>query len=213
MKSFLRSLALSLVVLLFVTACATSPTLPASKAPAYQSAYSILDRSIGSHNLETLSIAPQRKVVTINFDRPSNEIFTQLLTRVDLYDDQIEAVSFDHSASANRGGFGVGSVRICTFSDGKKLFEPLVVYEPNQFYGYTTDVERSTKKLPIKDVLLFYSFEDKSNGSSLVTVRAHYNVKIAILSPVVSVAFGRVLIKTFATAAETFGGRLVDPEA
>lgn len=210
MKKFLQTLLASLAILSFATACSSTPTISASNSTMYQSAYSVSDTSIGSYDLKTLTKAQQRKVVRVSFDNQTNDIFTQLLTQVDLYDEEIEEVNFDHSASEIPGKFGVGSVRICIFRDGKKLYEPIVVYEHNKFYAYTTDQERSSKSLPIKDVLLFYSFEEKTNGSSLVTVRAHYNVKYALLSPIINVAFGRVLNKTFSSAAKVFSGHLVN---
>lgn len=196
-----------------VTGCVSSPDTRQSDSSLYASSYSIKDRRVGSYDLNAITDAPQRKVVMIHFDRPANEVFKPLLTEVYRYDDTIADVSFDHSGSETPGKFGVGSVRICTFKSGKTLYEPLLVYEENAFYAYTVDKERSTRSLPIKDVVLFYSFEDKPENTSLVTVRAHYDPANPLISPIINAAFGSALNSTFQSAAEAFDGKLVRPEA
>lgn len=195
-----------------VTGCASSPDIRQSDSPLYASSYSINDRRIGSYDLNLIADAPQRKVVLVHFDRPASDIFMPLLTEVDRYDDTIADVSFDHSGSETPGQFGVGTIRICTFKSGKTLYEPLIVYEENAFYAYTVDQERSTRSLPIKDVVLFYSFENQPENTSLVTVRAHYNAPNPLMSPIINAAFGGALNATFQSAAEVFRGRLVRPE-
>ncbi|MEM6486089.1 MAG: hypothetical protein AAF662_14035 [Pseudomonadota bacterium] len=144
-----------------------------------------------------------------HFKKPVSDIFFSLLTEVDRYDETIVDVSFDHSRSSNPGTFGVGSVRICTFDSGKKLYEPLVVFEPNKFYAYSVDTELSTRTLPIRDVLLFYSFEGRPQDTTLLTVRAHFNPPNPIVSPIIKVAFGRALTSTFQSASDVFDGVLV----
>lgn len=205
--------AAALAVVITVSACASSPSIRQSDSPLYQSAYSVKDRQVGDYDLAAIATAPQRKVVMIHFDRPADEIFMPLLAQVDQYDDTIVDVSFDHSNSSNPGTFGVGSVRICTFDSGKKLYEPLLVFDEGRYYAYTVDKERSTRSLPIKDVVLFYSFEDRPQDTSLVTVRAHYNPPNPFVSPAINIAFGGALTGTFESAAEVFGGRLIKPEA
>ncbi|MEL6371653.1 MAG: hypothetical protein AAFY84_01795 [Pseudomonadota bacterium] len=212
MRSSLLSAA-AVATVLAVSGCASGPNVRQSDSPLYQSAYSVEDRLVATYNLNAIAEAPQRKVVMIHFDRPADDIFMPLLTEVDRYDETITDVSFDHSNSSNPGTFGVGSVRICTFESGKQLFEPLLVFEPGRFYAYTVDKERSTRSLPIKDIVLFYSFEDRLENSSLVTVRAHYNPPNPLVSPAINLAFGRALTGTFESAADTFGGRLIKPDA
>ncbi|GAB5521445.1 MAG: hypothetical protein RhofKO_36960 [Rhodothermales bacterium] len=192
-------------------ACSSTSMVPQQESPEYVSAYTIDDRSIGTYDLDRLTTSPQRMMVMMHFDQPADEIFPLLLERVDAYDDSIVEVTFDNTASSNGEAIGVGSARVCVFDNGKQLVEPLLVYEPHRFYAYTVNPERSTFNLPIRDVLMFYSFEERPGGGTLVTVRAHYTPKSAIASPVVRSVFNRNVTKTFARATEAFGGRMIDP--
>ncbi|MEM6647689.1 MAG: SRPBCC family protein [Bacteroidota bacterium] len=179
-------------------------------SPNYASAFEDDARILDRYDLDTLTDSPQRTSVMIHFDHPPKEVFEYLLAEVDQYDDSIVEVTFDNSTSAEPGSRSVGSARLCTFDNGKVLVEPLLVYEPHRFYAYTVDPERSTFRLPIRDVLMFYSFEETAKGT-LVTVRAHYTAKSRIASPIVGSVFNRTVRKTFARAAERFGGTLIDP--
>lgn len=199
------------ILFFLVAGCASAPSVNQSDDPLYRSQHQYSDTVIGGYNLADLTESPQRNVVMVHFDRPAASIFMPLLTEVNRYDDTITDVSFDHSKSSNPGTFGVGSVRICTFASGKKLVEPLLVYEENRFYAYTVDREQSTRSLPIKDVVLFYSFEDRPGNTSLVTVRAHYKAGNLFLAPLVGTAFGGAINKTFDSAAKEFGGRRINP--
>ncbi|MEM8970595.1 MAG: hypothetical protein AAGD43_00835 [Pseudomonadota bacterium] len=162
---------------------------------------------VGQHRVADLTPAPERKVVVLEFDRTVEQIFQPLLAQVELYSDDVVRVDFDHTNSSNPGTFGVGSVRICTFKDGTKLVEPIVAYEENRFYAYTTDAKNSTLSLPVKDVLLFYSFQNLGTAKTRVTVRAHYTATNWWMSPIVGFAFNRNINSTFASAAKVFGGR------
>ena len=193
-------------------ACVSVPMQPASDDPAYRSRYAASAEVVAGRDLAQLTSSALREVTTISFDRSAGDIFYPLLTEVDRYDDAIAAVTFDHSRSVNPGTFGVGSVRICTFTSGKALYEPLVIFEEGRVYAYTVDEARSTRGLPVSDVLLFYTFEDTAPGKSLVTVRAHFTPSPRLAGPIIQYAFGRTITATFARAAEVFGGRLVDAE-
>ena len=202
-----------LALALTLTGCASPGTFVSqSESPSYASAYRTDARVVGDYDLDAMSDAPLRKTVRMHFDRPQEDTFTYLLTEVDLYDDSIVEVTFDHSESETPGEFGVGSARICTFDDGKTLYEPILVYEPYEYYAYTTDPERSTMSIPVRDVVMFYQFEGQRDGTTLATVRAHYTPTIWIASPVIRSVFNRTVVKTFATATDRFGGRLIDPE-
>ena len=204
---------LSLAAVVALSACGSVSMVPQSASPAYTSAYAVDDRAIGSHDLDVLTRSKQRGAFMMHFDRPADEVFEFLLTRVDEYSESVVAVAFDHSSSTTPGSFGVGSVRICTFDNGKVLREPLTVYEPHRYYAYTVDSENSTFSIPLRDVLLFYSFEERGTDGTLVTVRAHHTPKIWLATPVITGAFNRDVAKTFAGAVEAFGGTLVQPDA
>lgn len=211
MHSEIRSVFLLLLLSLF-TGCTSAKFVNQSEDVSYESAYALDDRKLGPYDLDAVSTAPQRKVVMVHFKKPVSEVFFPLLTEVDRYDETIVDVSFDHSRSSNPGTFGVGSVRICTFDSGKVLYEPLVVFENNKFYAYSVDTDRSTRSLPIRDVVLFYSFEDRPQNSTLLTVRAHFNPPNPIVSPLINLAFGRALTNTFQAASDVFDGVLVRAE-
>lgn len=196
---------------LLIAGCSSVASVPQADSPRYASAFAYEDRTVGSYDLDALTSSPQRTVVMMHFDRPASEVFDFLLAEVDQYDDSIVEVAFDNAASETPGSRGVGSARLCTFDNGKVLVEPLLVYEPHRFYAYTVDAERSTFGLPIRDVLMFYSFEERPEGSTLVTVRAHYTPSSGLASPVVKTVFNRTVRKTFATAAKRLDGVLIDP--
>ena len=199
---------------LVAAGCGSSPALiQQSENPDYTSAYSPDDRVVGPYDLDAIAEAPQRKVVMMHFDRPVDDVFEFLLTAVDDYDESIVEVTFDHSQSETPGQFGVGTRRTCVFDNGKILVEPLLVYEEDRFYAYTVDAEASTFSIPLRDIVMFYSFEERGPQSTLVTVRAHYTPKIWIASPIISSVFKRTVDKTFASATAAFDGRLIDPDA
>ena len=211
MIRFLLVLGLSVLI-----GCSSPARVAQGDSPAYASAYPTDARVVGDHDLDALASAPLRTAVRVHFDHPPEHAFRYLLTEVDLYDDSIVEVTFDHSGSETPGEFGVGSVRTCVFENGKALVEPIVVYQPYAYYAYTVDPERSTFSVPVRDVLLFYQFEGRPSadgrpdGSALVTVRAHYTPSVGVASPVIRGVFNRTIAKTFATAADRFSGRLID---
>ena len=207
-----RTILAASALALTLAACASAPTQKASADPVYQSRYANEDEVVAGYDLGGLTPSKMRKLTAVGFDRPAADVFYPLLTRVDLYDDTVVTVTFDHSRSEHPGSFGVGSVRICTFTSGKTLYEPLVAFEEGRVYAYTVDEERSTRGMPVDDVLLFYTFEDTAPGKSLVTVRAHFSPKPRIATPMIEYAFGRSIDGAFARAAEVFGGRLVDAD-
>ncbi|MEM6782441.1 MAG: SRPBCC family protein [Bacteroidota bacterium] len=196
---------------LLIAGCSSVASVPQADSPRYASAFAYDARTVGGHDLDALTSSPQRAVVMLHVDRPASEVFDFLLAEVDQYDDDIVEVAFDNTGSATPGSRGVGSARLCTFDNGKVLVEPLLVYEPHRFYAYTVDAERSTFGVPIRDVLLFYSFEEPLEGGTLVTVRAHYTPSSFLTGPVVKPVFNRAIRRAFATAADRLGGVLVDP--
>lgn len=199
----------ALGALLLLCACASPASNPGGP-DTIQSAFNLDDPIVDGVDIGRLTDAPLRKAVVMQFDRPVNEVFDFLLRDVDVYSDDIMAVSFDNTGSAVPGEVALGSARICTMNNGKTLVEPLVAYAEDRHYAYTTDAERSTLDLPVEDVLLFYTFEEKGTESTLVTVRAHYTPGVFLpMRPVVNALFKRNIDKTFAGAIETLGGRLV----
>ncbi len=208
-----KNLTLFFVGLFLVAGCNTPmPKIKEGGRAAYTSSYSHFSPIVGSYDISQLTKAPLRKIVMMHFDQPVDEVFHTLLTKVDLYSEGVIAVDFEHTNSANTNAFGVGSVRICTFDDKERLFEPLKVYEEHKFYAYTTDASRSSKNIPVEDVLLFYIFEEKGPNQTLVTVRAYYNPNIFGLGAVVQYAFNRTIHSTFDTATKKFNGRMIHPD-
>ena len=157
--------------------------------------------------------ATLRRIVMMEFDAPPAEVFPQLLTRVDLYDSNIDEMRFDHSQSVSRGEFGVGSRRICVFADGRELVEPLLVYDPHHAYGYTVDTEASTMSLPVSEIVLLYDFSKSEAGGTDLTVRAFFDPRVPGTGPVIEPVLTGTLRRTFQTAVEQFGGRYLGDSA
>ncbi len=156
--------------------------------------------------------ATLRRIVRVEFDAPPEEIFPQLLNRVDLYEPSIVQVRFDHAQSLTPGKIGVGSRRICVFADGRELVEPLIVYAPPRAYGYTVDHEASTMSLPVSEIVLLYDFANSGSGGTFLEVRAYFDPRIPGTGPVIEPVLTGTLRRTFQTAAWTFGGRYVGDE-
>ena len=200
----------AIAALVLLGACASAPSIPQGADDSTVSAYDVRESTVGDVDIAALTDSPLRKVVTMQIDRPVGEVFDFLLREVDVYSEDIMAVAFDNDASAVPGQIALGSVRICTMTNGKRLVEPLVAFSQDRYYAYTTDPERSTMKLPIRDVVLFYTFEEKGPASTLVTVRAHYTPDVfALARPLVNAVFKRNIDKTFAGAIDELGGRFV----
>lgn len=196
--------------LLLVAGCASSPSAPAGVDDSTVSVYDVRDPIVGDVDISALTDSSLRKAVTMQFDHPVSEVFDFLLQQVDVYSDDIMAVSFDNDASVVPGNIAIGSVRICSLTNGMKLVEPIVAYSEDRYYAYTTNAERSTMKIPIRDVVLFYTFEEKGPSSTLVTVRAHYTPDVFLqVRPFVNALFKRNIDKTFAGAIDKLGGRFV----
>ncbi|MEO0568085.1 MAG: SRPBCC family protein [Pseudomonadota bacterium] len=154
---------------------------------------------------QTLTEATYRRIVEVRFDGAPSDVIPNLLTQVDLFDPTIEEVRFDHSQSATPGEMGVGSRRICIFTDGRELVEPLLVYDPPRAYAYTVDAEASTMALPVREIVLFYEFEEDADGT-LVTIHAFYDPSISGTGPVIEPVLTGTLRRTFQSATEVFGG-------
>ena len=157
---------------------------------------------------QTLTQATYRRVVEVRFDGAPSDMIPNLLTRVDLFDPTIEEVRFDHSQSTTPGEMGVGSRRICIFTDGRELVEPLLVYDPPRAYAYTVDADASTMTLPVREIVLFYEFQEDGDGT-LVTVHAFYDPSIPGTGPVIEPVLTGTLRRTFQTAADVFGGEYI----
>ncbi len=179
-------------------AAAITLSLPAGPAPAQEALA----------EAQTLTQATYRRIVEVRFDGSPSEVIPNLLTRVDLFDPTIEEVRFDHSQSVSPGEIGVGSRRICVFTDGRELVEPLLVYDPPRAYAYTVDADASTMALPVREIVLFYEFHEDGDGT-LVTVHAFYDPKIPGTGPVIEPVLTGTLRRTFQTAAEVFGGEYI----
>jgi len=154
---------------------------------------------------QSLTHATHRRLVELRFDDAPLEVIENLLTRVDLFDPTIAEVRFDHSQSVTPGEMGVGSRRICIFTDGRRLVEPLLVYDPPRAYAYTVDSEASTISLPVREIVLFYEFRKGDHGT-LVTVHAFFDPSIPGTGPVIEPVLTGTLRRTFQTAVDVFGG-------
>ena len=154
---------------------------------------------------QSLTDATYRRVVEVRFDDVPEQVVANLLTRVDLFDPTIAEVRFDHSQSATPGELGVGSRRVCVFTDGRELVEPLLVYDPPRAYAYTVDAKASTMSLPVLEIVLFYEFAAEESGTHL-TVHAFYDPRLPGTGVVIEPVLTGTLRRTFQTAAEVFGG-------
>lgn len=180
-----------------VLAAAIALGLPVTAAPAQTNAEHVA--------VQSLTSATFRRVIEVRFDVPPMEMVPLLLTRVDLFDPTIAEVRFDHSESITPGELNVGSRRICIFTDGRQLVEPILVYNPPHTYAYTVDADASTMTLPVADIVLSYAFEPDGDGSRL-TVSAFYDPSIPGTGPVIEPVLTGTLRRTFQTAADVFGG-------
>ncbi|MEX3017622.1 SRPBCC family protein [Gymnodinialimonas hymeniacidonis] len=166
----------------------------------------------GSFDAAIVDDITLRRTIELQFRSPPEEIFPQLLTRVDLYDPNVIEVRFDHSQSENPGQFGVGSLRICVFADGRELVEPIVIYDPPYSYGYTVDHEASTMSLPVSDIVLIYSFRPAESAATHLNVQAFYDPRIPGTVPVIEPVLTGTLRRTFQTAVDVFGGTYLGDE-
>ena len=157
---------------------------------------------------QALTQATYRRIVEVRFEGAPSEVIPNLLTRVDLFDPTIAEVRFDHSQSATPGEMGVGSRRICIFTDGRELVEPLLVYDPPRAYAYTVDADASTMTLPVREIVLFYEFKEDGDGT-LVTIHAFYDPSIPGTGPVIEPVLTGTLRRTFQTAVQVFGGAYI----
>ncbi|MEL6934797.1 MAG: SRPBCC family protein [Pseudomonadota bacterium] len=157
---------------------------------------------------QALTQATYRRIVDVRFEGAPSDVIPNLLTRVDLFDPTIAEVRFDHSQSATRGEMGVGSRRICIFTDGRQLVEPLLVYDPPRAYAYTVDADASTMALPVREIVLFYEFKEDGDGT-LVTIHGFYDPSIPGTGPVIEPVLTGTLRRTFQTAAQVFGGAYI----
>jgi len=153
-----------------------------------------------------------RRSIRLKFDQSPRDIFSKLLTRVDLYDPNIVDVRFEHDQSETPGQFGVGTRRICVFVDGRELVEPLIVYDPPHSYGYTVDMDRSTMALPVSDIVLLYAFQTAEGSGTDLTVQAFYDPRIPGTGPVIEPVLTGTLRRTFQTAVDVFGGTYLGDE-
>ena len=153
-----------------------------------------------------LTSATLRRIVEVRFDAPPVDALPLLLTRVDRYDPTIAEVRFDHAHSATPGAMGVGSVRICVFTDGRELHEPIIAYDPPHRYAYTVDADASTMALPVSDIALIYDFAPDASGGTHLTVRAHFDPAVPGTGAIIEPVLTGTLRRTFQTAVATFGG-------
>ena len=187
---------------MFLRTCAVAAAVTLSLPAGSVVAQDAIDQT------QALTQATYRRIVDVRFEGAPSEVIPNLLTRVDLFDPTIAEVRFDHSQSATPGEMDVGSRRICIFTDGRELVEPLLVYDPPRAYAYTVDADASTMALPVREIVLFYEFQEDGDGT-LVTIHAFYDPRIPGPSPVLDPVLTGTLRRTFQTAAQVFGGTYI----
>lgn len=211
-KSFL-SIKTNLLLLLSLTlfGCSSTPVLKKEASePLYTSSYTKTPYEVGQYNIKDFTSAPLQSVHVIQFDKPIDEIFNTLLTKVDLYVEDVAKVEFDHKKSLNSNAFGVGTERVCIFQNEEILYEPLVAYEQGKFYAYRVDQKKSTKSMPMADALLFWSFEEKGPNKTLVTVKTYFVPDMFFLMNwMIPSMFDDSMNDVFLKATEEFGGQLI----
>lgn len=198
------------ILALTLTACTTSFDLTAGESPNVTSAYSEQSTEIGEIDVSSFIRAPLRNTVMAILKSDALTVQAVVANEIDQWADQVVTVDWDHSNSVVPGKLGVGSVRICTFKNGKIAYEPILAYVPGELLAYTFDTEKSTQKLPIEDVFFIYTFETRDENQTLMTLRTYYAGKglPGVMAPVL---LGRQLRASHSVLVQNLGGELIDP--
>lgn len=134
--------------------------------------------------------------------QPIELVFDALLTRLAEYSENIASISFDHSAALKTGALGVGSERITTMDDGKRLVQRILIFEPPKRFAYFTDMAKSTVGAPIDYSIGYYKFSEQQDGRVKAAVSVVYKPSSRLTAFLVRLGFNRAMSRDFQKAEE-----------
>ncbi len=139
---------------------------------------------------------------SIEVNQDIEVVFDALLARLALYSDDIESIQFDHSGSPDQATLGAGSERITTMSNGRKLIQKIVIFEPPNRFAYFTDMSLSTVSVPIDYSVGYYTFSELASGNIEAIVSVAYKPSSRLTAFLVRLGFSRALSRDFKNAEE-----------
>lgn len=140
--------------------------------------------------------------VEIIVTQPIGLVFDALLTRLAEYSENISAISFDNTNSENAKKIGVGSERITTMDDGKRLVQRIIIFDPPNIFAYFTDIAKSTVNIPIDYSIGYYQFSEQQGGGVNAEVSVAYKPSSRLTAFLVRLGFNRALSRDFQKAED-----------
>jgi hypothetical protein len=140
--------------------------------------------------------------VEIIVAQPIDVVFDALLSRLAEYSESISDISFDNSNSQNSEAVGVGSQRITTMDDGKRLVQRIIIFEPPNTFAYFTDMAKSTVSVPIGYSIGYYQFSELQDETVKAEVSVAYKPSSRLTAFLVRLGFNRALSRDFKKAEE-----------
>lgn len=193
------------VVRILLIALATAAGCPAehakeSQSPEYSSAYERDSKSVAGADLSELAKAPLQYHLVMHFPESREAIFDFILNDVEAYVGPVIEAEVKNAGRTVE----VGSARHCTFRNGDVLVEPLLHYDYPSSYAYGVDEAASTRKLPVDNAMVHYTFEETASGGTLVSVRGYFEAR-GMKRRLMKLVFDR----TFAEAAKLRDGTII----
>ena len=148
------------------------------------------------------AIASPDNTVEIIVAQPIDLVFDALLSRLAEYSESISDISFDNSNSQNSEAVGVGSQRITTMDDGKRLVQRIIIFEPPNTFAYFTDMAKSTVSVPIGYSIGYYQFSELQDKTVKAEVSVAYKPSSRLTAFLVRLGFNRALSRDFKKAEE-----------
>ena len=157
------------------------------------------DQQFIDAELERTIVNPDNSTA-IKVDQPIRLVFDALLSRLAEYTENITRIDFDHSSAADPATLSIGSERITTMDDGRKLVQRIIIFEPPNRFAYFTDMSLSTVNVPIDYSIGYYTFAEQSDGKTAATVAVAYKPSSRLTAFLVRLGFNRALSKDFEKA-------------
>ena len=148
------------------------------------------------------AIASPDNTVEIIVAQPIDVVFDALLSRLAESSESISDISFDTSNSQNSAAVGVGSQRITTMDDGKRLVQRIIIFEPPNTFAYFTDMAKSTVSVPIGYSIGYYQFSELQDKTVKAEVSVAYKPSSRLTAFLVRLGFNRALSRDFKKAEE-----------
>ena len=148
------------------------------------------------------AIASPDNNIEIIVAQPIGLVFDALLTRLDEYTENISDITFDNTNSQNSKKIGVGSERITTMNDGKRLVQRIIIFESPNTFVYFTDMAKSTVSVPIDYSIGHYQFSEQQDGRVNAAVSVAYKPSSRLTAFLVRLGFNRALARDFQKAEE-----------